>query len=220
MSLFGFDKKKDIKAINEQNQELKKGFKNALILSNGWVIGDSVLTIGQHFSKVDDSIGLSKFKPKDKILGVNTQELYQLISNHKKEIEDIDLNEKVLQFILSNGSPLVIGQFIEELLPKYKDTIDILQSTKDLLINGIELDDDTIHKIYKNKHFVIVPTGIEDVRISKELLPEIKSTAKEISSVTVYGLASQNKHMFRVIFKIENTYATHYHIYMVIRKEQ
>lgn len=232
-----FNKKTDIKNINECNQELKKVFDDAFFIENGWVIGNNVLEIGVHFSRINNfTEGLYKFIPENKICKYSTKDLFNVISEHKKMINDLTVESNTLYFkcdkkmiedltvesstLYFNDDKFVIGTLINDLPRKHRDTVEVIRNNIELLTDGIELDDDTVHTIYKNKHFVIVNTPIEEVRISKQLLPAIKSTAKSVSKVIVYAIPSDNEFMFKVIFKVVNDYVTHYHMYMVIRKER
>lgn len=217
-----FNKKTDIKNINECNQELKKVFDDAFFIENGWVIGNNVLEIGVHFSRINNfTEGLYKFIPENKICKYSTKDLFNVISEHKKVIEDLTIESNTLYFNCNeNDDGFAIGTLINDLPRKHRDTVEVIRNNIELLTDGIELDEDTVHAIYKNKHFVIVDTPIEEVRISKQLIPAIKSTSKSVSKVVVYAIPSDNEFMFKVIFKVVNDYVTHYHMYMVIRKER
>lgn len=220
-----FNKREHIKEINECNQELKKVFKDTFLINNGWVVGVNEVEIGIHFSKINDpDSGLYRFTPSDKIITYNTNKLFATIDRVKKKKNNIDLFDIILKdnglvFDTSVGN-IEIGSLVTELNKTEKDTVEVIYNTINKLDKGITLDDDMVYNIYKNKHFVTVPTPIEDVRVSKELIPTIKYTSKQVSDVTVFTLPSENEFMFKVVFKVVNDYVTHYHMYMVIKKDR
>lgn len=216
-----YNKKTDLKQINEVNQNLKKVFSNTFFLDNGWVIGDNLLEIGQHFAHINDhESGLFKFKSSEEIIKYDTTQLFKTISENKKVLTGLTKNSDTIRFFdTESGDSFPIGDIIYELPRKYKDITEVLYNNIPLLNNCIKLDEETIYAIYKNKHFVLIPTPMESVRVSKQLMPTIKCTAKEISDVYVYAIPSDNEYMFKVIFKVVTPYVTNYHLYMVSKTE-
>lgn len=234
-----FDKKRDLKHIVNEAKFYKDVFKTVCVADNGMIVGKPICEIGKHFITANDSKGFLNYKPEGSYLLSDVASFYKCLNlkGIKKYLTDLYINNNTLY--LGNSYPtstnihtvesgdigektdvvLTMATIRDNLEDAYLSDLETFQSILANIEEEIEVPDEIVRQIYLNEHYVVVPTPIEPVRISKGLLPTIKYNKTTQSKLYTYALPASNDFMFRAIFRIVTGEFTSWHVYMVIRKE-
>ena len=173
-----------LKRLNDLNQEMKNIFVNYSLFPNGVIMaekkdkklykGDIIITTSYKF--------LDEFR--NNVIHFNSDNIFQTIKNHKKDITGIKNENGVLYFVNDDESFISLAiavlrdphpqlnKLMSELLSEYS----WIHSLNDKIVDipkHMSIDNDGVNCLIKNGVIPIESNGFR-TRITKQLVPSIK----------------------------------------------
>lgn len=211
--------KVDLKSIENVNKQLNTIFKSVDLLVDGWVVGEPTLDIGKHCARVHDTLnGFCKHNEKGTIRIVPSETSTNLKAL-KKNVRSLLVNNDLLELIVDVAGSLEARQLAELRTPldnsdeRLTDMASILDKTSNN--DALVLPSELVKTIAKNEYFTTLHHGGIDLRVSKQLMPGLRSVKDYTSIVHVYVIHKQDR-LYQVIFKVINEHVTSYHMYICL----
>lgn len=211
------DIKKEIKKINDFNQDAKNIFTEYYILPSGIIIGESTLLRGIHFILLNDNLPIE-----NKVLSFNSKDIYTSIKDNKKNITNLlFVNSDIYFETIDINKNLIIGQYYttEESLPNKinanKDTVSkIISDYISIQSNEtVNIDTNDVESLVSNG-VLNITAGKYMTRITKELIPGLRKN----DNINILFYDDINPELFKIVIQVNRSKSKmiSYHVYTAI----